>query len=149
MYSAAMAPAFSRQPKWFRWVAPFILIDQVFALTSARTSDAPDRFRSYYLTCGTFFFAGWQVVTLLGIFFGSLVPDSWGLGFAPGVMFAGIVVLMLDRRPSVVAAVVAAVVCFAALGLPNRSGLLVGAVSGILAGFVADRSSRPEPTGEQ
>ncbi len=147
MYSAALAPAFSRQPKWFRWLAPFLLIDQVFAMVSPRTSDPPERFRSYYLTCGSVFFIGWQAVTLLGIFFGSFVPASWGLSFAPGVMFVGIVVLMLDRRASVVAAVVAAVVCFVAVGLPNRSGLLLGAVCGIVAGFLTDRAPRREAVG--
>ena len=32
MYSAALAPSFQPQPPWFRWLGPFLLIDQVFAL---------------------------------------------------------------------------------------------------------------------
>lgn len=139
MYSAAMAPAFARQPRWFRWLAPFVLIDQVFALTSLQTDLPPNRFRRYYLTCGAIFFIGWNIVTLLGLFLGGFVPSSWGLDYAPAVMFAGIVVMMLDRRPSVIAAVVAAVVCFSTLGLPNRLGLLVGALAGVTAGVVAER----------
>ncbi len=139
MYSAAMAPAFARQPRWFRWLAPFVLIDQVFALTSLQTDLPPNRFRRYYLTCGAIFFIGWNIVTLLGLFLGGFVPSSWGLDYAPAVMFAGIVVMMLDHRPSVIAAVVAAVVCFSTLGLPNRLGLLVGALAGVTAGVVAER----------
>lgn len=148
MYSAAIAPAFARQPRWFRWLAPFVLIDQVFALTSLQTHLPPERFRRYYLTCGALFFVGWNAVTLLGMAFGGLVPSSWGIDFAPALMFAGIVLMMLDRRPSVVAAVVAAIVCLATLGLPNRLGLLVGALAGVAAGSVVDRAPTPPPTEE-
>lgn len=142
MYSAALAPTFGHQPRWFRFIAPAFLVDQVFALTSQHTDFTPQRFRRYYLTLAAMFYLVWQVVSVLGIFFGALVPASWGLGFAPALMFAGIVVIMLADRPAVIAAVVAAVVCFATLGLPNRSGLLVGALAGILAGFLADSRSR-------
>ncbi len=143
MYSAAMAPVFKTQPLWFRIVGPAFLIDQIFALTSAKIDLSPDRFRRYYLTLAALFYSTWQVVTVLGIFFGALVPESWGLGVAPAYMFVGIVVLMLANRPAVVAALVASAVCFATLALPNRSGLLVGALAGIIAGYVADwRSDR-------
>ncbi|NNF54179.1 MAG: branched-chain amino acid permease [Acidimicrobiales bacterium] len=142
MYSAAMAPSFEEQPRWFRILAPMFLIDQVFALTSLHTDLEPERFRRYYLTLAAMFYSAWQVLSVLGILFGALVPTSWGLGFAPALMFAGIVVMMLTNRPAVIAAVVAAAVCFATLGLPNRSGLLVGALAGISAGFLAESRSR-------
>lgn len=142
MYSAAMAPAFKEQPRWFRVLAPMFLIDQVFALTSQHTDFTAERFRRYYLTLAAMFYSAWQVLSVLGIFFGTLVPATWGLGFAPALMFAGIVVMMVANRPAVIAAVVAAATCFANLGLPNRSGLLVGALAGIIAGFLADSRGR-------
>ena len=138
MYSAALAPAFAEQPRWFRWLGPYMLIDQVFALAVQRTDDEPDQFRHYYATVAVFFFVGWQIVTVVGLTFGAFIPDSWQLGYAPAVMFAGLVVFGLDRRPAVVAAVVGAAVCFLAIDLPNRSGLLVGALAGVIAGFLAD-----------
>ncbi len=143
MYSAALSPAFKQQPRWFRWIGPYVLLDQVFALTVPRTDEPPEVFRRYYLTAASVFFVGWQVVTAVGLFFGAFIPESWQLGFAPAVMFIGIVVMGIDRRPAVVAAVVGAGVCFVTLGLPNRSGLLVGAVSGVAAGFVAERWMPP------
>lgn len=141
MYSAALAPAFKDQPRWFRLLAPSLLVDQVFALSSLHTDFTAERFRRYYLTLAAMFYSAWQVLSVLGIFFGTLVPTSWGLGFAPPLMFAGIVVIMLTNRPAVIAAAVAAAVCFATLGLPNRIGLLIGALAGILAGFFADSRS--------
>ncbi len=143
MYSAALSPVFKDQPRWFRWIGPYFLIDQVFALTVPRTDEPPEVFRRYYLTAASVFFIGWQVVTVVGMFFGSFIPESWQLGYAPAVMFIGIVVMGIDRRPAVIASVVGAVVCFVALGLPNRSGLLVGALSGVVAGFLAERWMPP------
>ena len=138
MYSAAMAPIFRPQPRWFRWAAPMMLIDQVFALASQHSDSDPAFFRRYYGIVAGIFYSGWIVVTALGMAFGSFIPESWQLGYAPAVMFAGLVTFGLTSRPGVVAAVVGASVCFATIGLPNRVGLLIGALCGVLAGFVAE-----------
>ncbi len=138
MYSAALAPTFKAQPRWFRWIAPVMLIDQVFALAMQHTDKEPAFFRRYYGVAAWIFFIGWQLVTALGLAFGSFIPSSWQLGYAPAVMFAGLVVFGLTNRPGIVAAVVGAGMCFATIGLPNRSGLLVGAVCGVVAGYVAE-----------
>ena len=36
LYSVTLAPRFQVQPRWFRWLGPYVLIDQVFALTQVR-----------------------------------------------------------------------------------------------------------------
>ncbi|MEX2624291.1 MAG: AzlC family ABC transporter permease [Acidimicrobiia bacterium] len=53
MYSAALAPTFQRQPRWFRLVGPYVLIDQLFALTSIDQDADPEGFRTYYLAAGS------------------------------------------------------------------------------------------------
>ena len=138
MYSAAIAPAMARQPFWFRLVAPFVLIDQLFALSITRSGQEPSEFRRYYLTCAALFFPMWQVVTLLGIIFGASVPDSLGLDLAPALMFTGIVVAMVVDRAALIAATTAVAVTMLTLDLPNRSGLLIGALVGVIAGYAAD-----------
>ncbi len=140
MYSAALSPAFKDQPRWFRWFGPFFLLDQVFALTAPHSADSPAQFRRYYLVVSAVFFTGWHVSLAAGLAVGSVVPAAWQLGYAPAVMFVGLVVFGLDRRPAVVAAVVGATASFLAIGLPNRAGLLVGALCGVVAGFLADRT---------
>jgi predicted branched-subunit amino acid permease len=140
MYSAALAPRFADQPRWFRWVGPYLLIDQIFALASTQHDLGAAAWRRYYLSAGIFFLATWNVSVTLGLFVGSGIPESWRLEVAPAVMFAGLVVIGLASRPSVVAAVTGATVCFATLGLPNNGGILVGAVSGVVAGYLADRA---------
>jgi 4-azaleucine resistance transporter AzlC len=139
MYSAALAPTFQGQPRWFRWLGPYVLIDQAFALTSVRVADDATEFRTYYLAVGATLWTLWQGVTALGLLIGPVVPEQWNLEFAIPILFVGLLVLGIDHWPKVVAALVGAGVTYLAAELPNRTGLLVGAFIGIIAGAVADR----------
>lgn len=141
MYSAALAPAFRRQPRWFRWVGAYFLIDQVFALVDRKADADPGWYRRYYLGAGVFFWAQWQASTGVGVLLGAGLPESWSLDFAVPLMFTGLVVVGFVRRPAVVAAAVGFLVAAAASPLPNRSGLLVGALAGVVAGALVDRES--------
>jgi predicted branched-subunit amino acid permease len=138
MYSAALAPTFQRQPRWMRWVGPFFLIDQVFAMSLLHSDRSPTEFRRYYLSAGLFFFVNWQWATALGMVVGPVVPESWQLGFAPAVMFFGLVLIGINQVPQAVAASVGGAVSLVSAGLQDRLGILVGAVAGVIAGTVAE-----------
>lgn len=134
MYSAALAPTFQRQPRWMRWLGPVMLIDQVFALAVLQTHRPPAEFRRYYLSVGLFFYLNWQWVTALGLVVGPVVPDSWRLGFAPPIMFLGLVLASIKKRPQAAAAVVGGLVGLVTAGLQDRLGILIGALAGVAAG---------------
>ncbi|HEX6220686.1 MAG TPA: AzlC family ABC transporter permease [Acidimicrobiia bacterium] len=143
MYSAALAPTFQHQPRWFRWMGSYVLIDQMFALASIEAPEAdPVSFRSYYLAAGATFWTLWQATTALGIFIGPAVPEEWNLEFAVPLLFIGLIVIGIDRWTKVVAALAGAGVTYMAAGMPNRTGLLVGALVGILAGTIAERVAK-------
>ena len=146
MYSAALAPRFGPQPRWFRWLGPYVLIDQVFALVTQHDELDDDEWRRYFLTVGFFFLITWNITVTLGVIVGSGIPEGWRLTAAPAVMFTGMVVLGISNRPGVVAAVVGATVGFLSLELPHNAGILVGAVAGVGAGFLAETlTDRREP----
>lgn len=143
MYSAAMAPTFQKQPTWFRWVGAYVLIDQMFALATIETEHSdPDTFRSYYLGAGAVFWTLWQITTAVGIAIGPVVPEEWNLEFAIPLLFVGLIVIGIDRSSKLIAALVGAGVTFLFAGLPNRSGLLIGALAGVLVGTLAERLRR-------
>ncbi len=147
MYSAALSHRFGDQPKWFRWVGPFFLIDQQFALVGPRTDMPADTWRRFYLASGIFYFTVWTLTVTLGLAVGSAIPTQWRLDVAPALMFAGLVALGVSNAPGVVAAVTGGAVCFAALGVPNNGGILIGALCGIGAGYLADRVAGHVGTG--
>lgn len=138
MYSAALSPRFRDQPTWFRWVGPFLLVDQLFALSVARDELSSDDWRRFYLSAGIFNFIAWVTAVTVGLFVGSAIPPEWRLNAAPAIMFAGLIALGLTNRPGIVAAVTGAGVCYLALGVPNNGGILIGALSGVIAGYLAD-----------
>jgi predicted branched-subunit amino acid permease len=143
MYSAALAPTFQSQPRWFRWLGPYFLIDQLFALTTVRPPDEePESFRTYYLAAGATFWVLWSIVVAFGLLLGPVVPEAWNLEFAIPILFIGLLVLGIDHWPEMVSALVGAGVTYVAAGLPNRTGLLVGAFVGMIAGFAAERLRR-------
>ncbi len=143
MYSAALAPTFQSQPRWFRWLGPYLLIDQLFALTTVRpTDEEPESFRTYYLAAGATFWVLWAIVVAFGLLLGPVVPQEWNLEFAIPILFIGLLVLGIDHWPEMVAALVGAGITYLAAGLPNRTGLLVGAFVGMIAGFAAERLRR-------
>jgi 4-azaleucine resistance transporter AzlC len=142
MYSAAMAPAFQKQPRWFRWVGPYALIDQLFAISILHKEDEPASFRTYYIAAAITFIVFWSSMVALGLLIGPVVPESWRLEFAVPVMFTGIVVMGIDRYPKAAAAVTGAISSYLFAGWPNRSGLLVAALLGITVGVLLDRRSR-------
>ena len=138
MYSAALAPVFQQQPRWMRWVGSFVLIDQVFALAVLHADRPPAEFRRYFLTAGFFFYLSWQWATALGLLVGPAVPASWRLEYAPPIMFVALVLISIRRVPQGVAALVGGGVGLATAGLPDRLGILAGALAGIVAGTVAE-----------
>lgn len=139
MYSAALAPVFGPQPRWFRWLGPYFLVDQMFALTSLRVEEPPDSFRSYFLGAGLAFWSVWQVSVALGLVVGPVVPQEWSLGFAVPLLFVGLLIAAVHTRPALTAAVAAGGVTWLTLGLPNRLGIILGALAGVVAGLVAGR----------
>jgi predicted branched-subunit amino acid permease len=138
MYSAALSSTFSRQPRWFAVLGPFVLIDQVFALMVTKTHLEPTEFRRYYITVGLFFYLTWILVVSVGMVLGPVIPVSWRLDVAPALMFTGLVVVAIDRSPALVAAIVGGSVAYLGINLPERLGIVAGAVAGVAAGGVAE-----------
>ncbi|WP_439106700.1 AzlC family ABC transporter permease [Congregibacter sp.] len=142
LYSVSVAPRFRDQPRWFRWLGPYVLIDQVFALAMLRQDEDSAAFRAYYLAAGFTFWALWMLSTALGLFVGPLVPDNWNIAFAAPVLFTALLVTAIDRWEKLVVALLSGGFTMLLTDLPNRSGLLFGAMLGIFLGLVLESRRR-------
>lgn len=128
---------FRGQPRWFRWLGPYLLVDQVFALTSVKTVEA-DHWRAYYLGAGTLIWVVWQISVWLGIVLGPVLPEALDLSFTVPALFIGLLVPTLRTRPAVAAAVTGVLVTAANPGIPSRGGILIGGLAGVIVGTVLD-----------
>lgn len=142
LYSVTMAPRFQGQPRWFRFIGPYVLIDQVFALSMLRRDADPDAFRVYFLATGACFWSLWMVFTAAGLFIGPVIPESWELSFAAPVLFMGLLVTAIDRWEKAVVAIAAGLVTVFFAEMPNRSGLLLGAILGVALGLILELRRR-------
>ncbi|NND84203.1 MAG: branched-chain amino acid permease, partial [Acidimicrobiia bacterium] len=141
MYSAALVPRFRTQPRWFQWLGPYVLVDQVFALGTGNVDADDVEWRSYYLGAGGFAWMAWQLAMGVGILIGPVLPDGLDLTFAIPAMFLGLLVVGIRSKAGAVAAVVGAVVTAALWQFGNGGGLLVGSIAGSVAGYLVDRRS--------
>ncbi|HEX9643874.1 MAG TPA: AzlC family ABC transporter permease [Acidimicrobiia bacterium] len=144
MYSAALADHFREFPTGWRWFLPYGLTDQAFAVSIVRYETAVDSSykRRFFAGAAVGLWVTWQITTIVGIVAGAAIPESWGLDFAVPLVFLVLLVPVVTDRPGVVAAVVGGGVAAATVTVPYHLGLLIGAVSGMVAGVAAERWQR-------
>ena len=140
LYSATLAPHLRHvKPRWLPLMG-FALTDETFVTVSRRFEDrgALPYGQWYYFGSSALLYTEWQLSTLAGIVGGRTIPNpqEWGLDFAATVTFTGMTVSMLRNRSTGLAVIAAGVVALIANPLPNRIGLMLAALAGIVAGVI-------------
>jgi 4-azaleucine resistance transporter AzlC len=140
LYSASVAPYVRGLPAAWKWLLSYLLVDEAYAVAIQHYEqhDATDNKHWYFLGAGLALWLTWQLSCAAGIVLGSGVPASWGLDFALALTFIAIVVPMLKDRASTAAALAAGVVAVLAFAAPYKTGLILAAFAGIVAGMLAE-----------
>lgn len=152
LYSASLAPKLAHEPLSRRLGSAYLLVDQAYALSVVRWDDSDDRRERlpFYLAVGILLWTSWQLTALVGALVGASVPDSVPLEFAIPLVFLVLLVPVLDRWPSLVAAAVGGFGAVLAAELGGaRVAIIVGGMAGIVAGTIAEtvRPLAPEQAG--
>lgn len=144
MYSAALVPYFNGFPRWARYVLPYAMTDQAFAVSIVRYRDMDDpREQRLYFTGAAFaLWIPWQISTLVGVVVGAQLPDSLSLEFAIPLVFVALLVVTVRERSDLIAAIVGGTVAVIASAAPLGLGLIIGAFAGVVAGVAAHRVLR-------
>jgi predicted branched-subunit amino acid permease len=141
LYSASLAPHLARERLRTRlWVA-YLLTDQAYAVCISRwgRGDDPHRRVPYYLGAALLLWSSWQLSTIAGVLIGATVPDDVPLEFAVPLVFLVLLIPAITGRPAAVAAVVGGLAAVAgAEAGAGKLSIMVGAVSGIAAGALAE-----------
>jgi len=157
LYSASLAPFMHRLPQ--RWLLPlgFWLTDETYAVVIKRYSEKDSSPCKHWFHFGSSvaMYLSWQLCTILGVLAGRAIPDAtgWGLDFAMVATFIGIVVPMIASYPMLIAALSAGSSALLFNELPNKAGLMIAALVGIAAGYIAEsiktaRRGKPVPEEE-
>jgi len=138
MYSASLRAHFAHAPLRQRLAVAYLIADNVYALVLNRYADHPNdpgKFE-YFLGAGLLVWAVWQAAVLAGILIGAGVPPAWRLEFAAPLAFIALSIPFLRDRPTVVAALAAAITVVAFQHVPLRLNIILAALTGIAAGLV-------------
>jgi 4-azaleucine resistance transporter AzlC len=154
LYSLTLAPNLKHLPQ--RWLLPlsFLLTDEAFAVVVQRyqRADASPYKHWFYLGAAGALYLPWQLFTWLGLWVGASIPnpERWGLEFTLPLTFIAILVPLVRGRSIVVCIAAAGISSLLLNGLPNKLGLVLSALIGVAAGYLASRLETPKAgTNEQ
>ena len=140
-YGFAVAPRWQQQPRWFRLVAPGLLVDPTFATAEVHAAHHPDptEQRRFFLAAGlTLGIAFWALVTV-GMLVGGRLGNGLGLDVTVPLCLVVSLGARVRARPAAVAATVGAVVIVVSGGWPSGTGMLVAIAAGATGGLLAER----------
>jgi 4-azaleucine resistance transporter AzlC len=143
LYSASLARYFSRLSIPWKVLLSYLLTDEAYAVTiihlKTEEQGQSPLFRFghlYFLGAGFTFWAAWQISTLAGVLFGTLIPSGLPLEFAITLTFIALLVPSLKDSPTIAASIVSGVVSVAAMGLPYRLNIMVAVAISVAAGLL-------------
>lgn len=137
LYSASVAPHIRHLGTAWKLLLSYLLTDEAYAVAIMhyeREGEATNK-HWYFLGAGLTLWSAWQASTAIGIFVGAQIPADWPLNFVLPLIFIALVIPAIKDRASTAAAVTAAIVGLLAMNFPYKTGLLVAALTGILAGL--------------
>lgn len=145
LYAADMVKYVKHLPMSLRFIIGFGLVDETYAAVRPMYQiGSVDEKTGHKVYLGAFFafYFMWNVTTILGVLSGELIPgmSEWGLEFAMVATFIGIITPYLKYSPFWFCMLTAGASSIILFGLPNNLGLLVSAVIGVVAGYLADVS---------
>jgi predicted branched-subunit amino acid permease len=144
LYSGAMASHWRGTPRWWRLLAPYLLVEPSFAVSIDRYETSSDRAgaHAHYLGAAVLLWVVWLAAIAVGATAGAQLPAGLHLEFVVPLFLVGEVVPRLTtpamRRASFTAVVVAVVAHSAPLNL----GLVGAIAAGITAGLMTRTTQR-------
>ncbi|MBB1461977.1 AzlC family ABC transporter permease [Vibrio splendidus] len=138
LYSVSMRDKISHLPARWRLLLGFWLTDELFAICSGQSQQEFNRW--YAAGVGGGFYLVWNIASFVGIVAGSQIPslNEIGLDFAVAATFIALVFPLIRTWP-VVVCVVVSLIASVALSVNNvEGGLMIAAISGMLAGFISE-----------
>ena len=146
--SADMAAHVREAPAGKKALAAFFLTDEAYAVSYLRFQREKGSV-SYILGCGLDIYLFWNLSSVAGYWFGTLVPPLLepAFGFAMAAAFLSMLIPTVRSRPALTAVLVSAVTAICgSLWLPGKWYILLSALTGSAAGFLAEELRNRQKT---
>ena len=142
IFSAILAPHFSHLPWYKRAWFGFMTGDVAVGLFIQRYPDLQDMKGKLAFLKGLIYpnWTAWQVGSVTGIFLGSQVPTSWGLGVAGTLAILCVMLPLIINSAAFIGVVVSGMVALLCFQLPYKLGLLLAVMVGILTAMLLEEA---------
>ncbi len=147
LYGASIATILNRISRFRKTLLAFLLTDECFAVISTKAQSYPpsaeidqDYLSIYGIGSGLSIYVAWVSATVAGVLLGGSIPnlDKWGLDFAMPVTFLGMVIVGIRNWPTAIAGVSAALAAVLLYPLPNKIGLVIAVLIGVVCGLAVE-----------
>jgi predicted branched-subunit amino acid permease len=140
LYGYLLKEVFRDQPRWFRFLGPYFVIDPQYAVLARRLRDglSPATLRRYYLGAAAVLWLGWHAGTAAGVLLGPVLPAAAAVAVVSPAYLSATV--SKARRDAAATAGVLAAGAAGLLGAHLPAGL--GLVAAIAVGAVVTKAAR-------
>ena len=142
LYSASVAPFLRGLPLSWRIILAYLLTDEAYAISINRFRyQAAGPYQHYHLLgTGLTLWLCWQISTLIGVVFGSTIPNSLSLDFVIPLTFIAIVAPAIKKKADLAACVTAGILSVIGQPLPWNGWIILAALGGIASGWLVNRA---------
>jgi len=153
LYSATLLPELKGLSHTWRFFLAFFLTDETFAVSAGRYRMGDDSNYKHWYQFGSsiIMYLNWQLWCGAGIILGSKIPNVkvWGLDIAMIVAFIGMTIPYIRNIPMAATVITAGIISLLTWQMPYKLGLIVAAVSGILAGITTEKTISLKKTADE
>lgn len=137
LYSGTMASHWRCTPRWWRILAPYLLVEPSFAVGIDRYQRSPDRqgAHAHYLGGALVLWVTWLTAIAVGATAGAQLPTGLHLEFVIPLFLVGEVLPRLTTRAMRRAALTAVAVAIIGHAVPLQLGLVAAIVAGLAVGI--------------
>ena len=138
LYGAVLSEYLNKLSSIKKLFISYFIVDQGFAVSNIYFKKNKGQNFSHYhlLGSGITLWLCWQISTIIGIYLGSIVPESLGLKFAIPLTFIAIIINELRKIDHLIVMIVSGLTATFFYNAPFKSYILISPLIGLIAAYL-------------
>ena len=138
LYGAVLSEYLNKLSTIKKIFISYFIVDQGFAVSNIYfKKNKEQNFNHYHLLgSGITLWLCWQISTIIGIYLGSIVPESLGLKFAIPLTFIAIIINELRKLDHLIVMIVSGLAATFFYNAPFKSYILISPLIGLFAAYL-------------
>ena len=138
LYGAVLSEYLNKLSTIKKIFISYFIVDQGFAVSNIYfKKNKEQNFNHYHLLgSGITLWLCWQISTIIGIYLGSIVPESLGLKFAIPLTFIAIIINELRKLDHLIVMIISGLAATFFYNAPFKSYILISPLIGLFAAYL-------------